>query len=230
MKYLFFTLVGLILGAAAGIAVLYYNPLTVARTPEPASADRALHYQLPEQSLAFMHGDRALLPGTSAGDEQFWEETINRTVLLALSLNDADGAPIAAASRLIQASTETDLLLRGVLVSDHWLLTIPGEGSLFLRVDTNLWPFLTQTFIPTWYLGRPWKGPSEYRPTVGPGPKSAMIIGATGRFANAEGSAIEQYRLTTLDPASGQVALAGELHLHLLDPAIVAGEQIADSQ
>ena len=230
MKYFFVTLLGLILGALCGVAVLYYNPFPFARTLQPDGPDRSFHYQLPEQSLAFMHGDHALLPGTSADDEQFWEETINRTALLALSLNDGEGVPTAVASRLIQTSADTDLLLRGVLLNDHWLLTIPGQGSLFLMVDTNLWPFLRQAFIPTWYFGRPWKGPADYRPTVGPGPQGAMIVGATGRFATLTGSAVEHYRLTTLDPASRSVALAGELHLHLLDRAADTAKQIATSE
>jgi hypothetical protein len=225
MKYLFLSLFGFLLGSAGGLAVLYYNPLTAPKSLAPDPSDRALRYELPAQSLAFMHGDRALLPRTVSSDEQFWEETINRTALLALSLNDGAGAPAAVASRLMQASTDTDLLLRGVVVSDLWLLTMPGEGSVFVRADTNLWPFLKQTFIPTWYFGRPWKGPQDYQPTVGPGAHSAVVIGATGRFANLEGSALEQYRVTDLDPVTRGVALAGELHLDLVETAVVAGEQ-----
>jgi hypothetical protein len=222
---------GIIVGAAAGLAVLYFNPLTSARPSTPDAADRTLHYQLPEQSLEFTHGDRALLPGASAAENQFWEETINRTALLSLTLNDANDVPTAVASRLLQGSTDTDLLLYGVLVNDYWLLTIPGEGSLFLQADTNLWPFLKQTFIPTWYLGRPWKGPADYQPTAGPGPQQrALIIGGTGSFASFGGSAFEQYRLTTLDPASHTVALNGELHLHLLGATAVDGDRDADRQ
>lgn len=230
MKTFFGTVFGIIVGGAAGLALLYVNPLTLTRAVAPDAADRTLRYQLPQHSLVFMHGDRALLPGTAASDEQFWEETISRTALLSLSLNDAANVPAAVASRLIQASTDTDLLLRGVLVSDYWLLTIPGEGSLFLRADTNLWPFLKQAFIPTWYLGRTWKGPADYQPTVGPGPQqSALIIGGTGSFADFGGSAVEQYRLTTLDPVSRRVALDGELRLHLRGAAGNA-DQIAAAQ
>jgi hypothetical protein len=225
MKYLFLSLLGLLLGVAAGLGVLYYNPLTASKSVAPAASDRALRYELPAQSLAFMRGDRTLLPRAASDDEQFWEETINRTALLALSLNDATGVPTAVASRLMQASTDTDLLLRGVLVSELWLLTIPGEGSVFVRADTNLWPFLKQSFIPTWYLGRPWEGPTDYLPTVGPGPHHAVVTGATGRFANLEGTALEQYRVTDIDPMSRGLALTGELHLDLLETAVVAGQQ-----
>ena len=49
-------------------------------------------------------------------------------------------------------------------------------------------------------------------------------VGATGRFAGLEGTAIESYRLTDLDPASRSVAAVGELHLRLGEPQIAAGE------
>jgi hypothetical protein len=225
MKITLASIVGIIIGAAAGLAVLYYNPLTEPTpTPTASGAGRTLHYALPEQSLAFMHGERALPPNTGSSQERFWEETINRAALLALSLNDAQGVPAAAASRLMQTSSDTDLLLTGVLVHDFWLLTFPGEGSVFVRVDSNAWPFLKQSFIPTWYFGRPWQGTAEYRPTVGPGLATALVIGATGRFADLQGQAVEQYRVTGLDPDRRTVTFAGELRLDLQEPALVAGD------
>lgn len=224
MKYVIVNLIGLLLGAVAGVAVLYFNPMTGEPAPQPAGAMRTLHYELPAHALAFVHGERALLPGVAADGEQFWEETINRAALLALALNDTEGRPAAAASRLLQGSSDTDLLLKGVLVNDFWLLTVPGEGSLFLRVDTNVWPFLKHAFIPTWYFKQPWQGPADYRPTVGPGPESALIVGGTGRFASLSGHAFERYRLTALDRDRQAVALAAELHFELDEPAATAAE------
>ena len=49
-------------------------------------------------------------------------------------------------------------------------------------------------------------------------------MGATGRFAGLKGTAIENYRLTDLDPASRSVAAVGELHLRLGASQIAAGE------
>jgi hypothetical protein len=51
------------------------------------------------------------------------------------------------------------------------------------------------------------------------------VTGATGRFANLEGTALEQYRVTDIDPMSRGLALTGELHLDLLETAVVAGQQ-----
>jgi hypothetical protein len=224
MKYAFVGLLGLVIGAAAGGAVIYFNPLTQTSAPEPDSADRTLHYDLPGEVLGFTLGEHLLPPGAAHIEDGFWEETIDRTALLGLVLDDAEDKPAAVASRLLAGSADTDFLLRGVLVSDYWLLTIPNEGTLFLRANTNVWPFLKQTLLPVWYFGRPWGGPADYRPTAGPGDEGvAVVVGATGRFAGLEGTAIEQYRVTDLDPTSRSVAAVGELHLRMDEPQIAAG-------
>jgi hypothetical protein len=225
MKYAFIALLGLLIGAAAAGAAIYYNPLTQTSAPLPESSDRALHYALPGEVLGFTLGEHALPPGAASVDAGFWEETIDGTALLGLVLNDSDDKPAAVASRLLTGSAETDFLLSGVLVTDYWLLTIPNEGTLFLRAHSNVWPFLKQTLLPVWYFGRPWGGPAEYRPTAGPGDEgTAVVLGATGRFAGLEGTAIEQYKLTDLDPASRSVAAVGELHLRIGEPRVALGE------
>ncbi len=174
--------------------------------------------------LGFALGDEVVPPGTPKRDDSLWEETIDRTAMLSLVLDDAHDNPTAIASRLLAVSPRTDFVLSGVRVNDYWLLTIPGEGTLFLRADTNVWPFLKET-LPVWYLGRPWKGPSEYSPTAGPGELgAAVVIGATGRFVGLEGSAIEKYRLTDLDPAARSAAATGELDLRL------SASQVAKSE
>ena len=82
MRYALVALLGLLLGAAAGGAVIYYNPFTQASPPSADSADRALHYDLPGEVLGFTVGDGVLPPGTPRHDDVFWEETIDRTALL----------------------------------------------------------------------------------------------------------------------------------------------------
>jgi hypothetical protein len=224
MRYAFVAVLGMFIGAVAAGALIYFNPMTETSAPEPAASDRTLHYDLPGEVLGFTLGEHVLPPGAAEVDNGFWEETIDRTALLGLVLDDAADKPVAVASRLLAGSAETDFLLRGVLVSDYWLLTIPNEGTLFLRADSNVWPFLKQTLLPVWYLGRPWGGPADYRPTAGPGDDgAAVVVGATGKFSGLEGTAIERYRLTDLDPASRSVAALGELHLRIGEPQIAAG-------
>jgi hypothetical protein len=224
MKYAIVAVLGLLIGAAAGAAAIYYNPFTQAGSPLADGADRALHYDLPGEVLGFTLGGDVVPPGSPKRDAVFWEETIGRTALLSLVLEDAHDKPAAVASRLLAVSPRTDLLLSGVRVNDFWLLTIPGEGTLFLRAETNVWPFLKET-LPVWYFGRHWKGPTDYRPTAGPGADgAAVVIGATGRFAGLEGSAVEKYRLTDLDPASRSAAATGELDLRLASSRVASGQ------
>jgi hypothetical protein len=201
---------------------LYFNPLTAKHAPLPSATDRVLRYSLPDQVLQFALGEDARLFGQDSGDDGLWEETIARSAVLGLVLNDASGQPAALASRLLSTSNETDLLLRGVLVSDVWLVTIPGEGTLFVRADSNAWPFLKET-LPVWYLDRPWNGPAEYWPTVGPGAdSSAEVIGIAGAFGGSTGSAVERYEVTALDPIRKLALATAELHLNLPGPQVAA--------
>jgi len=223
MKTLFVVVVGLLLGAAAAGVVLYYNPMTETAADAPVSSDRVLRYSLPDQVLELALGQKAALLGQSVGDDALWEETIDRTAVLGLVLNDEANQPVGIASRLIATSPETDLLLRGLLVSDYWLVTVPREGTLFVRADSNVWPFLKETLLPVWYLERPWSGPVEYLPTVGPGAQNtAQVVGIAGSFSARDGSAVERYKIKTLDPVSREAAIDGELFLQLSTPQVAA--------
>jgi hypothetical protein len=219
MKYLAVVIAGLLLGAAAAAAVVYYNPLTQQAAESPNSADRVLRYSLPDHVLEFAVGADVRLFGQDTDDDGLWEETIDRTAVLGLVLNDGADQPAAIASRLIATSADTDLLLRGVLLSDHWLVTIPSEGTLFVRAESNAWPFLRETLLPVWYFDRAWNGPAEYWPTVGPGSDdSGVVTGIAGALQGSEGRAVERYQLSALDRDRKLAAATGELHLSLPQP------------
>ena len=223
MKYLVVAIVGLVLGASAAGVALYFNPLAAKSAPMPNPTDRVLRYSLPDHVLEFAVGEDARRFGQDTGDDSLWEETINRAAVLALVLNDGSNQPAALASRLLSTSAETDLLLRGVLVSDHWLVTVPGEGTLFVEAHSNAWPFLKETLVPVWYLDRPWSGPAEYWPTVGPGAgDSGRVVGVTGLYRGSEGSAVERYEVTALDPERAIAIAKGGLHLNLPGPQVAA--------
>lgn len=223
MKYVLVAILGLALGAAGALGVLYVNPLPVERGAEPTASDRVFRYSLPDDVLEFSLGEDARFFGSSASRDGLWEETIDRAAVLGLTLADTSGEPVAIASRLMIASPETNLLLRGVLVADHWLVTVPGEGTLFVRADVNAWPFVKGALLPAWYLDRPWQGPEEYWPTVGPGADgSGTAVGIAGAFAGTEGRVVERYELTSLDKARAAAAANGELHLALSGPQVAA--------
>ena len=215
MKYLFVALLGLLVGAGLAVTVLYYNPFTVHTGAEPAAGDRVLRYSLPDQVLAAAVGEDALLAHRSNAVDSLWEETIDRTAVLGLVLTDESGQPAAIASRLMTASPSTDLLLTGVVLSDYWLVTLPGQGTLFVRSDSNVWPFLKETLLPVWLFDRPWRGRTEYRPTVGPNAGGASVLGVAGVFEGKSGSAVERYDVTGFSSAQNSATAVGELFVHL---------------
>ena len=216
MKYLFVALLGLLIGAGLAGTALYYNPFTAHTGAAPVVGDRVLRYALPDQVLAAAVGEDAMLGGRSNTVGGLWEETIDRTAVLGLVLKDESGQPVAIASRLMAGSPSTDLLLTGVVLSDYWLVTLPGQGTLFVRSDSNVWPFLKETLLPVWLFDRPWRGPAEYRPTVGPNAgATASVLGVTGVFEGKSGSAVERYDVTAFSSAQGSTAAVGELFLHL---------------
>jgi hypothetical protein len=219
MKYLIVVILGLLIGAAAACGVLYFNPFSSAGGAAPSAGDRVFRYSLPDDVLEFSLGEDARFFGQAPGRDSLWEETIDRTALLGLVLEDEAQQPVAIASRLMSTSADTDLLLRGVLVADHWLVTVPGEGALFVRADSNAWPFLKEALVPVWYLDRPWQGPVEYWPTVGPSADgSGTVVGLTGVFDGSEGRVVERYELASLERE--RAAATAELHLRLAGPQV----------
>lgn len=223
MKYLAIAVFGLLLGAAAAGAVLYFNPLTAERAPVTDHYDGAWRYALPQDAWTFVRGAGTYLPDERAPTGELWEKSIQRSAMLGLRLRDAEGNPSAVASRLLASSRDTDLLLRGLLVADHWLITVPGEGSVFVRAQSNIWPFLRDTVIPVRYFDRPWEGPLELKPTAGPhSTRAAIAIGATGSFASVRGEAAEVYRLKDVAPISAD----GALLLDLPDTLTVAQDSL----
>jgi hypothetical protein len=218
MKYLLVAVLGVLVGAAGAVAVVYFNPLSETVAALPETSDRVYRYSLPDHVLAFALGEDARPFGEPGSEGPLWEETVDRTAAVGLVLNDGNNQPAAIASRLIAVSPDTDLLLRGVLLNDYWLVTAPGEGTLFVQADANAWPFVKETLLPV-YLDRAWTGPAEYSPTVGPAADRAGLVLGTAGTLQGEGRAVERLTLTAFD--KGRAAAAtGELHLDLPEPQV----------
>jgi hypothetical protein len=224
MRYFSSALAGILVGIVVGAVALYYNPLTTRAARNVENADWTLRYSVPDRDLiALTHYERLPLPMKPDGVDSLWEQAIRAAALSVLSLHEAGGdtasesAVSALATRLTVPSQSTDLLLRGALVDDYWLVTVPGEGSLFVHDLNNLWPALRENVVPVSLLDRDWRGPAEYRPTLGPrGPRGpGFALGASGRFAGVGGESGERYRLNRYSRAHGAEDLAGELELDL---------------
>lgn len=216
MKYVAGIVLGIVVGAVLGVGAIYVNPLTANAAGAPPAGGWTFQYAFPQGgSLLLTHRGIPGLPLQPAGVERLWEATINDSVLNVLVLKGTNGAPTAVATRLAKPSAGTDLLLRGAIADDYWLVTVAGAGSFFVHSKDNLWPMLKDTFIPG-LLGRNAHGPASYAPTVGPAAGHlAVAFGATGRFARMRGTATETYRVDEFDAGGGLKRLSGDLYVRL---------------
>lgn len=208
-------LFGFVVGTALGAAVLYYNPLTQRGTAGLSNESLVLEYALPGRDAPVVtHGGFSTLPLAPAGVAELWESAIAKIGLSVLTLNGEAQMPRALATRVSVPSASTELLLAGALVSDYWLVTVPGEGSFFVHAEDNLWPYIKDIVLPGRYFGRPMEAARSYTPTVGPEPEAAAAVyGATGRFAGLRGLARSSYRIEAFDASGGLKSSLGRLHL-----------------
>lgn len=217
MKYLITGLLGFFFGAAVALVAVYFDPLTQADGPLPAEGDSIFSYASPVTSeLAFTHGNLSRLPINPSAIPDLWEATINKTALSVLVLKGADGKAGAVASRVSYPAENTELLATGAPLNDEWIVSFPGQGSLFITAQSNWWPFLKDAVIPVWYLAQPWAGPSVYAPTVGPGLDGRAIVhGASGRFVGRTGTAAERYQIEEFDARVGPRQAYAEIYWRL---------------
>ena len=229
MRYIFAIVVGILVGAAGAAAALYYNPLTNVHEVQ-AEESLTLAYDFPGGStLALTHAGQLGLPRIPTDVPALWEATIADVVLNVLVLEDENGEPFALASRVSVPSQDTDLLLRGFLVAERWLITVPGQGTLFVDGENNLWPFLKESLIPVRYFQQEWHGPARYPVTVGPtSAHTAEVFGVSGAFAGKRGGALETYDLRRFSAGLGIEALRGTLAVALDRSGAVEAELAAE--
>ena len=135
MKHLITLILGLVVGAVLGVGVLYVNPLTTREASRSLEGSWRLEYGSPITSgLAFTYRGDARLTSHPAGVPELWENTINKSILSVFPITAPNGQR-GVASRVSVPSERTEFLRRGVIVTDHWLITFPDEGSLFVDSD-----------------------------------------------------------------------------------------------
>jgi hypothetical protein len=214
MKYILSLLFGLVIGAALAVAVLYFNPLTQRGVEPSGDADWSFEFALtPSATWIATHDARLELPVVPADVPLLWEVGIKGSLVTAMPLQNAAGQLAALASRITVPSAATEFLRSGLLVDDFWLITVPGQGTLFMHSVNNDWPLLRDTLVRVDLLGRDWQGPGAYTPTVGPADEGARVAGLSGSFAGRAGHGRE--RLALHDYSGSLSALSGELLVSL---------------
>ena len=220
MRWIGGFVLGILAGALVGLGLLYANPFTGEELPSVESTS-LLRYELGPETLSLTHGDQLGFDLQPSDISALWESTIRRTMLGTFVLRDLRGDVVGIASRATKISPQSNPLIRGILTSDHWLVTVPGAGSYFIESNDNIWPLLRDTFVKVNLLGRSWSGTRHFELTSGPDPNGAAVLtGASGRFAGVSGSAVHSVDIERYARASQlQYPVTGQLRLEVRRPA-----------
>jgi hypothetical protein len=192
VKYVLLGLLGAIVGAAAACAALVFNPFD--DRPHTAGliagfgADASGELRLMSGAvLASSHEGRIPAPGLVPS--ALAEPAIGSVLADLIELSDAAGAPAGYAAR-IAVLAERSTLLRGELLVDvHWSVWLPGNGSLFIAEERNLWPLARRVVLPMHYRREDFAGPWTFVATTGPTRSGyGEVIGASGGLAGERGT------------------------------------------
>lgn len=226
MKYLISLLVGMLVGAAAFLVFLYFNPLTTANKLSPLSVS---DNDLMSLNFSVVAGDALLY--TNDGESQvaphpakvlqLWELPIRRTDALVISLSDSRSQSVGLGIKFSSDSESSNILNGQAIVDSVWHIYLPGRGSLFVKQSENYWSYLRNVVVPAqWSSGDSWRGIWNGNTTAGPGALgTASVIGGSGEFAGLKTEAVESLAAKAYTVAAGPVAMDGELLIELPRPA-----------
>jgi hypothetical protein len=212
MKYVLSLCTGLLLGVLVAFALILFNPLTLSQSDPLNDPEWVLSYALSaDHTWLSTHDDSLEIPIVPKDVPLLWENGIKRGIIAAMPLEATTGSPSAAGTRISFPSPETELLHSGLVVEDHWLISVPGAGTFFVHATSNQWPLLRDTVVRVDWLKRSWAGPGKYDVTRGPANAGAEVFGLTGTFQGTRGHARERLSLDSyagsLDPLTGQLMI-----------------------
>lgn len=218
MKLLLGFLTGILLGAACGLGLIYFNPL-IGNAPAPdVAGTEPLRYSLNgPHLLASTHNDLLPLPVAPSNAPLLWESGIRGSWLEVLVLEDGTGVPGGIATRLSVPSARSNAVSAGLITDDHWLITVPGRGLLYAHGRSNVWPALKDTVVGVDLLGRKWAGSKRYDLAARPARNGAEVLGLSGEFAGYHGNLNEILEIDGY-PEPGFGGLKAEVRLDLIEP------------
>ena len=216
MKYVAGLIFGIALGVATALALIYFNPLTLTQSRIGTDSDWVLEYSLSEAGTWLStHDDRVALPVVPSDVPLLWEKGIKGSLLQSMPLSDASGDFDAVGTRISVPSADSEFVRSGLLVEDYWLISVPGEGTVFVHALNNQWPLVRDTVVRVGWLQRSWAGPSEYAPTLGPESSGATVVGLNGRYQGRRGGGRDTFKVDAYDGSVAEVS--GKLVIKLAD-------------
>lgn len=231
MKYLVTLLVGMVVGVAVFLALLYYNPLTSRNKLSPLSvtdnelvslnystvASDALIYTNDGESLVTPHPEKVL---------QLWEQPIRKTDALATVLRDGRNQIAGIGVKFSSDSESTNILNSEALVDSVWHIYLPGRGSFFIEQKENFWGYLREVVLPAyWSSGDNWRGNWNGSTTAGPGALgTSRVVGGSGEFVALDSVGVESLFAKAYSVDQGPVAITGQLTIEIPRLEVVSAD------
>ena len=216
MRYVASLLGGLIVGVGSALALIYFNPLTLSQSEPSSDPEWVLEYKLAADNIWLStHNNRPQIPIVPKTAPLLWEDGIRGSWLAAMPLAAGSGTTTAAGTRISIPSPRTEFVSSGLLVEDHWLISVPDSGTFYVHAVNNQWPLVRDTIVRVGLLGREFTGPGNYDSTRGPGDDGALVVGMTGQYKSTHGKAHDRLSLQTYDGSLG--AVSGQLLIALTD-------------
>lgn len=218
MKYLISLLVGVTLGAAAFLAVLYFNPFANRSGLSPLSVTDnkliSLHFSMvPSETVLFTNDGESVRTPFPAKVQQLWEPAVRKTWLTVVELTSSRGEVVGIGIKFSSDSERTRPLNAEALVDSAWHLYLPGRGTMFIEVTENYWSMLRDVVIPAhWSSADSWRGVWYGNTTVGPGPLgTGSVTGQSGQFSGIRSESLESVDATAYSAVDGPVGMNGNL-------------------
>ncbi len=221
-KYFFALLVGLAVGVAAFLALLYYNPLTTQQGLSPITVTdndviKLGYSAVAADMLIYTNDGESMVDPHPAKVPQLWEAPIRQTRAMATVLTDSRGQTAGIGIKFSSDSESTNILNGQAIVDSVWHIYVPERGSLFVAQTENFWTYLREIVIPAyWSSADSWRGIWRGNVTAGPGAlRTASVIGGSGEFTELSSEAVEALSAKAYSVELGPVAMDGELSIEI---------------
>jgi len=230
MKYLISFVIGLLLGAAALVVALYFNPFLAKPgiSPLAVSDDRVfeLSYSaVPADTLLYTNDGNSNIRPHPDRVAELWEPAVADTTATVTMLEDARGNVAGLGIKFMSASESTSLLDGQAIANSVWHVYLPREGTFMIDQTENYWTYLRDVVIPArWNSADSWRGTYRELMTNGPGSLgTARLVGGSGRFEGLVSESVESLTARAYSASAGPVSVVGSLAI-AIPQEFVAGQ------
>ena len=235
MRHVIGLALGIIVGALAAVAFVFFNPLSAKQSLSPLSvSDRAqlslTYSMIAEDAIVFTNDGESRVRPHPGKILQLWEAPIRKTDTTVTMLSDGRGQPIGFGIKFASQSERTNLLNGEALVDSVWHVYLPSQGTMLIHQSENHWGYIRDIVVPAhWSSGDNWRGNWHATMTAGPGALgTARVYGGVGEFGGQDFEAIERRMAKAYSTEHGPVAMTGQLIVELPRADIETAELLAE--